>query len=1312
MLNGRYRLEHEVGRGGMGVVYRAHDDLLGRYVAVKVLSEAVLGGRGPARMLREAQAAARLNHPHIVSVYDAGEADGAPYIVMELVEGGSLHSHRPKDLDDIVVTARQICSALEHAHRHDIIHRDLKPENVLLTPDGSAKLSDFGLAYTLASRITTEGMIVGTVYYLAPEQASGHEIDGRADLYALGVMLYELTTGQLPFSGNDPVAVIAQHLHAAVVPPHARDAHIPPALNALITQLLSKEPEERPADAAEVLRILDSPDILQAEAGPAPQLSVLERMGQGPMVGRDAELRQVRLLWSQTAAGQGQALLVSGESGIGKTRLVQTLTTQAQILGGTVLPGACYAEGGMPYAPFAEILGGALQAAAKHELHLPNFVLADVLTLAPMLQFHYPEITPNPASADSVAEQHRIFGSVGLLFTALSEQAPLLVLLEDVHWADSGSLLLLQHLARHMRRQRVLLAATFREVNLDQASPLSEVLLALDRERLATHLRLGRLSREQTGELLTILFDKEITPEFVEGIHRETEGNPFFIEEVCKALVESGRLYYEDGRWHRPSMKELGIPRTVRVAIQSRINILPDLTQASLELAAVLGHRFSLSLLAAASDLDREILLDALEHAQQAQLIEEVQDKGPALRQSEGGRSATPQAPQKTESAIPDTTFAFVHGLITSTLLESLSTTQSRQLHRQAATAIEHQYPDSFEALAYHYDRAAAPDKATHYLLRAGDRARGLYASQEAIAYYQRALAFLKGQGKYEQAARVLMRMGLVYIAAFEPDKARQAYDEAFDLWEPLRGSDDLPDYYPGESQEEQPMVPATLRFAVMEPSTLDPGMMADDASLFIAAQLFEGLVKVDRAYNVLPAVASRWRVAEGGKRYLFRLRAGQRWSDGHPLTAHDFEYAWKRNLLLAWQAPVAHLLYVIENARLYGEGEIDEPEKVGVTALDDLTLEVRLEEPTAYLPHLLAHAIAYPLPRWAVEGHEEDWTDPERFVCNGAYRLVDWERGVRLVLDKNPYYRGLVRGNAERVECPILHDFPSIVERYSAGHLDAVSLINADAGTIARVRMAHSRELVFTPQPSTFFLAFRSDRPPFADVRVRQALAHAVDREALVREVSEGQYLPANGGFVPPGMPAHSPDIGLAYDPARARALLAQAGFPGGQGFPDVSWLYLGGAAGEPIVPFLQRAWRKNLGIELQAQSVELGVFFERLHHNPASLNLAGWSADYPDPDSLLRVPFHSREGINIPHCHNARFDALVEEAARVTDQIKRIALFQEADQILVREEAVVMPLCYAQGRTLVKPWVTMPRVPPALLRLQDIVVQPEEDL
>lgn len=1293
----------------MGVVYRAHDTLLDRYVAVKVLSETIPGGREPARLLREAQAAARLNHPHIVSIHDAGEADRVPYIVMELVEGGSLYSHKPEDLDRIVVIARQICSALDHAHGHGIIHRDLKPENVLLTPDGSAKLSDFGLAHSLASRVTTEGMIVGTVYYLAPEQASGRQIDGRADLYALGVMLYELATGQLPFSGHDPVAVIAQHLHAAVVPPCVRDAGIPPALNDLITQLLSKEPEERPASAAEVLRILDSPDILQAEAGPAPQLPVLERIGQGPMVGRDEELRQVRRLWSQTVSGQGQVLLISGESGIGKTRLVQALQAQAQILGGRVLLGACYAGGGMPYAPFADVLSGALQAAADHELDLPDPVLADVLTLAPMLQFRYREIRPNPAPADSLAEQHRLFGNLAILFAALSEQAPLLVLLEDIHWADSGSLFLLQHLARHMRRQRVLIAATFREVNLDEASPLSEVLLHLERERLATQIRLDRLSREQTGEMLAILFAEEITSEFLEGIYRETEGNPFFVEEVCKALVESGNLYYEDGHWQRPSMEELGIPRTVRVAIQSRINILPATTQESLQLAAVLGHRFGLGLLAAASDLDREILLDALEDARQAQLVKEVRDKRPALRQSEAGHDAVPPTPQEAIAPVSDRTFAFVHGLIPSTLLETLSPIQSRQLHHRAAIAIERLYPDSFEALAYHYDRARVPDRATYYLLRAGDRARGLYASQEAIAHYQRALAVLKEQGKHEQAARVLMRMGLVYIAAFEPDKARQAYDEAFDLWEPLRESDDLP-AYPGERQEEQTIAPAVLRFAVTEPVSLDPGMIADDASLFIAGQLFEGLVKIDRAYNVLPAVAARWQVAEQGRRYLFRLRTGQSWSDGHPLTAGDFEYAWKRNLRLASRAPIAHLLYVIENARSFGEGEIDDAQTVGVTALDDLTLEVRLEEPTAYLPHLLAHAIAYPLPRWAVEGHEHDWTDPGRFVGNGAYRLVEWQRGDRLVLDKNPHYRGAFAGNAERVECPILDDFQSVLQSYSAGSLDAVSLIDASAGTIARAKVAHRRELVFTPQPSTLYLMFRSDRPPFDDVRVRQALVHAVDRDALAREASEGQYLPAKGGFVPPGMPAHSSDIGLAYDPGRARELLAQAGYAEGQGFPDISWLYFGGSGSEPIVPFLQRAWRKNLGMELLAQPVTTAVLYERIERDPPSLTLVGWSADYPDPDSLLRVPFHSKEGLNAVHWHNPRFDALVEEAARVADQAKRIALFQQADRILVAEETVIMPLCYAQGRMLVKPWVSMPRVPPALLRLQDVVVQQDK--
>jgi predicted ATPase len=325
----------------------------------------------------------------------------------------------------------------------------------------------------------------------------------------------------LPFTADDPVAVITQHLHASVVPPRAKNAEIPPALDTLIVHLLSKDPQDRPGSAAEVQQILDSPDILDKEAAPAEELSVLERIGRGRMVGRERELQEARALWNRALSGQGQMLLISGEPGIGKTRLVRELVTQAKVLGGRALMGASYAEGGTPYAAFKQIIRQVLRgdsddgfdgsttrlSSSKSELAevLPEFVLADLLTLAPELRPHYPDVPANP-SLDSQAEQHRLYENVVAFFAALSERAPLMLVLEDVHWADSGTLALLRHLARRTRRGRLLIVATYREVELDEARPFHEVLLDLHRERLATRLKLPRLEREQTRELLTVLF--------------------------------------------------------------------------------------------------------------------------------------------------------------------------------------------------------------------------------------------------------------------------------------------------------------------------------------------------------------------------------------------------------------------------------------------------------------------------------------------------------------------------------------------------------------------------------------------------------------------------------------------------------------------------------------------------------------------------------------------------------------------------------------------------------------------------------------
>jgi len=1250
-LHSRYRLDTELGRGGIAVVYRARDTLLKRDVAVKVMSATGLGTEGHVRLLQEARSAAGLNHPNIVTVHDIGEVDGSPFIVMELVEGETLHNLKvagdrsPEALDEIISIARQICAALEHAHASGIVHRDLKPENVLLALDGTAKLVDFGLARPMASRVTDVGIIVGTVFYLAPELALGQEFDGRADLYALGVMLYELTTGLLPFTADDPVAVITQHLHAPIVPPRARNAEIPPTLDALIVRLLSKDPQDRPNSATEVLQILDSPDILDREAISAEEPSMLKRIGRGRLVGRKRELQEARVLWSRVLSGQGQMLLISGEPGIGKTRLVRELATQVRVSGGRALVGACYAEGGVPYAPFAQILRRALESDSDDDLDLPEFTLPDLLTLAPALRLRYPDIKPEPTLDDPKIEQQRLFENLAIFFTALSDQAPLLLVLEDIHWADTGTLSLLRHLARHTRGQRVMIVATHREVEPDEARPFHEMLLDFNRERLATHLRLPRLDREQTREMLAVLFAEEITPEFLDGIYRETEGNPFFIEEVCKALMESGKLTYQDGHWHRPSMEELGIPHSVRVAIQSRVRVLPADAQETLCLAAVLGREFDFDTLAGASDQDEDTLIEALENAEHAQLIEEVSGEG-------GG------------------TFAFVHVLIPTTLVESTPTLQRRRLHRRAAAAIEARRPDDFEALAYHYHRAGQAEKAANYLLQAGDQARVLYVHQEAIDHYQQALGFLRETGDYEQAARTLMKLGLAYHNAFDFKAARQAYEESFVFWQRVGEV---------ESSGLPPPAPHALRVTAPEPVTLDPNLVMDFPSLTSIYQLFSGLVELSPEMDVVPDVARSWEVLDGGRKYIFHLRDDARWSDGVSVTAGDFEYAWKR---LLDRSPYGSVLYDIQGAKAYRQGKVADPDRVGVRALDEITLVVELEGPTSYFPYLLTGVDALPVPRHVVQAYEAAWAELDHIVTNGPFKLTTWERGEFMVLERNPTYHGRFTGNVERVELSFLSGQAArFLQMYGEDRLDICG--GLPPLEMNRARQRYAGEYVSGPLLSTDFIGFDVSRPPFDDRRVRRAFTLATDRETLAHVALRGYAFPAMGGLVPPGMPGHSPGGGLPYDPEAARRLLAEAGYPGGRGFPAIDCLARDDPGHDLLGEYLQAQWLENLGVEITWQEIEWGEFFDRMSEETPHLWMVGWIADYPDPNNFLQVQYWVAPG-----WQNEAYDRLVEAARRVTDQGERTRIYQQADRILV-EEAPVLPLCYGRFHMLVKPWV-----------------------
>ena len=351
-------------------------------------------------------------------------------------------------------------------------------------------------------------------------------------------------------------------------------------------------------------------------------------------------------------------------------------------------------------------------------------------------------------------------------WNAFSDESPVLLVLDDAHWADSSSIAMFQHLARRTKRQSVMMLATYREIELREARPFNEMLLELNRQRIGTRIKLARLDKDVTRAMLEAILNEEITSEFLDGIYRETDGNPFFIEEVCRALVESGKLYFEDGEWHRPSMEELEIPQGIQVAVESRLTKLPEDAQETLRMAAVLGREFDYEVLIEASDLDEDAIIDAIELADRAQMVQE-------------GRE--------------DTLYEFVHALVPQSIRENTHRLRLRKLHKRAASAYEAVQPENYESLAFHHSEGGNDAQALRYYTLGGERALENYANQDAENHFTAALNLTDDD---PEQAMLLAQFGKAQARLSRPAEAVETWQKAIDLYLKLGKKDEAAELY------------------------------------------------------------------------------------------------------------------------------------------------------------------------------------------------------------------------------------------------------------------------------------------------------------------------------------------------------------------------------------------------------------------------------------------------------------------------------------------------------------------------------------
>ncbi len=770
VLNGRYRIIRFLGEGGTGSVHLAADLALeGRPLALKKLNPSFIGDREEASLKDEFRAMSQLRHPNLVEVhdYDQDRETGQHFFTMEYIEGKNLAEEGGSppggELTSVVPLLVQICRGIEYIHSRGVIHNDLKAQNVMITAGEprSCKVMDFGFATRAGD---AAGPLRGTIQYMAPELLKGGRPDRLSDIYSLGVIFYLALTGRLPFDG-EASEVLRRAPAEAPEDPRSLRPGIPEGLERLVLAMLSKDRSERPSSAAAVIGELSRVMETAYEIDTPATLSSYVRTG--AFVGRVKERdRLVTMIDRAVAAESGSAAVITGESGIGKSRLIRQVRYEAQMRGCAFALGQCYEGSATSYQPFIQILRQALPGAERDEEIAPLF-------------------SEKPASAlddPRQAQRRAIDAAVGSLLEA-SDARPLILCIEDLQWSDTASIQMLEHLARNgFRAKRLVVLVSYRSEDAATA-PLASALPRLRRAADWQAIELSRLSAGDVSAMLAGMFGLESSPDsLVELIVRETEGNPFFVQVAVESLLDEPGPAAQTVAERLAALEGLGaieFPRSATDAIGRRLSRLDEPESRVMEALAV-----------AERPVNQRLLVRLLGTEVSAARVSAAVTR--LLRRRLAAREIDPAGAIRIRTD---------HVRIRDHVHEAMDWGRRRELHGRYGLLLEQEQaegrPVDIEHLAYHFINSKDVERALSCAEKAGLHAMQLCASERAIDFFEHALELIPPSDSARRL-RVQLDLGDAYRQARDFTKAVEAYER---LIKGARGAGDREMAWTGSSR-------------------------------------------------------------------------------------------------------------------------------------------------------------------------------------------------------------------------------------------------------------------------------------------------------------------------------------------------------------------------------------------------------------------------------------------------------------------------------------------------------------------------------